>query len=122
MELVRSRHRYSERRICRALGIGRSSIRYLPQPRSDEEPLRADIIRLAAQYGRYGYRMITGLLGQEGWQVSRSRVERIWKQEGLKVPQKQPKRSRLWLADGSDRKSTRLNSSHMSESRMPSSA
>ena len=101
MELVRSRHRYSERRICRALGIGRSSIRYLPQPRSDEEPLRADIIRLAAQYGRYGYRMITGLLGQEGWQVSRSRVERIWKQEGLKVPQKQPKRSRLWLADGS---------------------
>jgi len=101
VELVRSRHRYSERRICRALGIGRSSIRYLPQPRSDEEPLRADIIRLAAQYGRYGYRMIAGLLGQEGWQVSRSRVERIWKQEGLKVPQKQPKRGRLWLADGS---------------------
>ena len=101
MELVRSRHQYSERRICRALGIGRSSIRYLPQPRSDEEPLRADIIRLAAQYGRYGYRMIAGLLGQEGWQVSRSRVERIWKQEGLKVPQKQPKRGRLWLADGS---------------------
>jgi putative transposase len=83
------------------LGIARSSIRYLAQPRSDEEPLRADIIRLAAQYGRYGYRMITGLLGQEGWQVSRSRVERIWKLEGLKVPQKQPKRGRLWLADGS---------------------
>ena len=101
MELVRSRHRYSERRICRALGIARSSIRYLAQPRSDEEPLRADVIRLAAQYGRYGYRMITGLLGQEGWQVSRSRVERIWKQEGLKVPRKQPKRGRLWLADGS---------------------
>lgn len=98
---MRSRHRYSERRICRALGIARSSIRYLAQPRSDEEPLRADIIRLAAQYGRYGYRMITGLLGQEGWQVSRSRVERIWKLEGLKVPQKQPKRGRLWLADGS---------------------
>jgi len=101
VELVRSRHRYSERRICRALGIGRSSIRYLPQPRSDEEPLRAAIIRLAAQYGRYGYRMIAGLLGQEGWQVSRSRVERIWKLEGLKVPQKQPKRGRLWLTDGS---------------------
>jgi len=98
---VLSRHCYSERRICRALGIARSSIRYLPQPRSDEEPLRASIIRLASQYGRYGYRMITGLLGQEGWQVSRSRVERIWKLEGLKVPQKQPKRARLWLTDGS---------------------
>jgi hypothetical protein len=83
------------------LGIARSSIRYLPQPRSDEAPLRASIIRLATQYGRYGYRMITGLLGQEGWDASRSRVERIWKIEGLKVPQKQPKRGRLWLADGS---------------------
>jgi putative transposase len=98
---VLSKHRYSERCICRALGIARSSIRYLPQPRSDEGPLRASIIRLAAQYGRYGYRMITALLGQEGWQVSRSRVERIWKIEGLKVPQKQPKRARLWLTDGS---------------------
>jgi len=101
VDWVLSRHCYSERRICRALGIARSSIRYLPQPRSDEEPLRASIIRLASQYGRYGYRMITGLLGQEGWQVSRSRVERIWKLEGLKVPQKQPKRARLWLTDGS---------------------
>jgi putative transposase len=87
--------------VCRALGIARSGIRYLSQPRSDEAPLRSAIIRLASQYGRYGYRMITGLLGQEGWDISRSRVERIWKLEGLKVPQKQPKRGRLWLADGS---------------------
>ena len=101
VDLVRSKHRYSERRICRALGFARSTIRYLAQPRSDEAPLRTSMIRLASQYGRYGYRMITGLLGQEGWDVSRSRVERIWKLEGLKVPQKQPKRGRLWLADGS---------------------
>jgi len=51
--------------------------------------------------GRYGYRRVTALLWQEGWQISQSRVERIWKQEGLKVPQKQPKRGRLWLNDGS---------------------
>jgi transposase InsO family protein len=76
-------------------------VRYVPQPRADEAPLRQAIIALAAQYGRYGYRQVTGLLWQEGWQISRSRVERIWKQEGLKVPQKQPKRARLWLADGS---------------------
>jgi len=38
---------------------------------------------------------------QEGWRVNHKRVERIWRQEGLKVPQKQPKRGRLWLADGS---------------------
>lgn len=98
---VRSKHRYSERRICRALGIARSVVRYVPQPRADEAPLRQAIIALAAQYGRYGYRPVTGLLWQQGWQISRSRVERIWKQEGLKVPPKQPKRARLWLADGS---------------------
>ena len=37
----------------------------------------------------------------EGWPVNHNRVERIWHQEGLKVPQKQPKRRRLWLNDGS---------------------
>jgi len=98
---VRSRHRLSERRVCRALGIARSSIRYVPSPRADEGPLRQAVIRLAAQYGRYGYRRVTGLLAQEGWEASRSRVERLWKQEGLRVPARQPKRGRLWLADGS---------------------
>jgi len=44
-------------------------LRYVPQPRDDETPLRQAIIRLAAQYGRYGYRQITGLLWQEGWDV-----------------------------------------------------
>ena len=63
--------------------------------------MRAAVIGLAGQYGRYGYRLITGLLRQQGWQLSPSRVERIWKQEGLKVPRKQPRRGRLWLADGS---------------------
>jgi putative transposase len=59
------------------------------------------IIELASQYGRYGYRRITAMLRQEGWQVNHKRVERIWKKEGLKVPQEQPKRGRLWLNDGS---------------------
>ena len=59
------------------------------------------IVGLACQYGRYGYRRITALLQEEGWRVNHKRVERIWRQEGLKVPRKQPKRSRLWLNDGS---------------------
>ena len=59
------------------------------------------IIRLASQYGRYGYRMITALLRVEGWFVNHKRVERIWRCEGLKVPKKQPKRGRLWANDGS---------------------
>lgn len=59
------------------------------------------IVSLASQYGRYGYRRITALLRKEGWRINHKRVERIWRQEGLKVPQRQPKRGRLWLNDGS---------------------
>jgi len=59
------------------------------------------MINLATTYGRYGYRRITALLRREGWQVNHKRVERLWRQEGLKVPQRQPKRGRLWLNDGS---------------------
>jgi len=69
--------------------------------RSDEEQLRSCIVELATRYGRYGYRRITALLRQESWRVNHKHVERIWKQEGLKVPQRQPKRGRLWLNDGS---------------------
>jgi putative transposase len=63
--------------------------------------LTADIIALARQYARYGYRKIAELLRQAGWLVNDKRVERIWRREGLKVPAKQPKRGRLWLNDGS---------------------
>src|ERR1700745_3605683 len=67
----------------------------------DKERLTADIIELARQYGRYGYRKVAELLRQAGWIINDKRVERIWRREGLKVPAKQPKRGRLWLADGS---------------------
>jgi HTH-like domain len=98
---VRTHLGHAERRICRALHVTRSSVRYVPQPRSDEAPLTQAVIMLASQYGRYGYRRVHALAQAQGWFVSRSRVERIWKREGLKGPIKQPKRGRLWLADGS---------------------
>ena len=75
--------------------------RYAPQIVDEEERLAARIIALATQYGRYGYRRITALLKEEEWQVNHKKIERIWKREGLKVPQKQPKRRRLWLNDES---------------------
>jgi putative transposase len=68
---------------------------------SDEPRLLKRIVDLASDYGRYGYRRVTALLHREGWTVNHKRVERLWRQEGLKVPKKQPKRKRLWLADGS---------------------
>jgi hypothetical protein len=83
------------------VGQHRSTQRKAARPRSDEKRLTADIVRLASDFGRYSYRRITALLQRKGWRVNAKRVERIWRREGLKVPQKQPKRGRLWLNDGS---------------------
>lgn len=101
MEHVRAELGTSERRTCRVLEQPRSTQQRDPVIREDEDELTKSIVRLACQYGRYGYRQITGLLRNDGWRVNHKRVERIWRQEGLKVPQKQPKRRRLWLNDGS---------------------
>jgi putative transposase len=91
----------SERRACQVLGQCRATQQYNLFSSDREERLVARIVELATQYGRYGYRRITALLNREGWQVNHKKVERIWRKEGLKVPQRQPKRGRLWLNDGS---------------------
>ena len=91
----------SERRACRLVNQPRGTQRYQPTQREDEDALTRAIVELASQYGRYGYRRITALLKRDGWQVGKDRVERIWRREGLKVPQKQKPRGRLWFNDGS---------------------
>ena len=91
----------SQRRACRVLNQPRSVQRHKSNKSFEQEVLRKDIVRLASRYGRYGYRRITALLRTEGWSVNHKRVERIWREEGLKVPVKQPKRGRLYLNDGS---------------------
>lgn len=55
----------------------------------------------ASECGRYGYRRLNAMLDDNGIDVGADRVRRICRREGLTVPKKQPKRSRLWLADGS---------------------
>ena len=101
MERVCAVLQVSERRACRVLEQARSTQRKVPVVGEATARLRARIIELATQYGRYGYRRVTALLRNEGWPVNHKRVERIWRQEGLNVPKKQPKRGRLWLNDGS---------------------
>ncbi len=91
----------SERQACRLLGQWRGTQRYESIQRPDEDELTAAVIALGSRYGRYGYKKITALLQTAGWKVGRDRVERIWRREGLKVPQKQRPRRRLWLNDGS---------------------
>ena len=91
----------TERHACRLLGQWRGTQRYEGMGRADEDRLTAAIIALASEYGRYGYRRITIKLREAGWPVGTDRVQRIWRREGLKVPQKQRPRGRLWLNDGS---------------------
>jgi putative transposase len=91
----------SERQACRVIGQPRATQRYNKRYAEDEELVTQRIIELASKYGRYGYRRVTALLRNEGWIVNHKRVQRIWRQQGLKVPQKQPKRGRLWLNGGS---------------------
>ena len=97
--MFRAHLHVSERRACAALGQHRSTQRKVPRGRRRSERLTADIIALARQYGRYGYRKIAALLRQAGWPVNDKRVERIWRREGLKVPQ-QATQTRPALADG----------------------
>jgi transposase InsO family protein len=67
----------------------------------DEDSLRLDLIRLAKQFGRYGYRKIAELLRIEGWKVNHKKVEHLWREEGLQLPQRHKKRRRLYHKDSS---------------------
>ena len=99
MTHVSRRLKVSQRRACRALSQPRSTQRYLAQRRSGEVELVKRMRELALRHPRYGYRRIAALLRANGWRANRKRVQRLWRIEGLKVPQKQRKTRRL--RDGS---------------------
>jgi putative transposase len=86
---------------CRVIGQLRTTQRYEMVIDPDRVRLRTRIIELARQYGRYGYKTITSMLQLEGFVVGKDSVHRVWQEEGLQVPQKPPKKARLWLNDGS---------------------
>jgi len=80
--------------------MARSTQRYEASP-EDDDSLRLALVRLAKQYGRYGYRKIAELLRIEGWQVNHKKVERLWREEGPQIPQRHRKRKRLYHKDSS---------------------
>ena len=91
----------SERQACRALCVNRNTVRNAKDKREKDQEIREKIVGIAEKYGRVGYRMVTDMLRNQGEIINHKKVERIWREEGLKLPQKQPKRRRLWLNDGS---------------------
>jgi putative transposase len=96
----------SERRACQTLGQSRSTQRYRARLPKKDAGLVAQLHRISKEHPRHGYRMVTWLLRSEGWDVNRKRVQRLWRQEGLKVPRKtRKKRSRGNSENGTQRKS-----------------
>ena len=74
--------------LVKFLGQHQSTQRHVPHGRTDQARLVADMIELARPFSRYGYRRIAALLRNASWSVSDDRIERLWRQEGFKVPQK----------------------------------
>lgn len=101
MAAAKVKYDISQRRACRAIGQNISTQRYKIKKLPDEDKLTSRIINLAAEYGRYGTPGITAMLFREGFKVNHKRVERIWREQGLKVAKRQKKRRRSWLNDGS---------------------
>ena len=91
----------SERQACRALSVNRNTIRNVCSKVDKDAEIRDRIVKLVEDYGRVGYRMVTNMLRNQGEVINHKKVERIWQEEGLKRPKKQPKCKRLWLNDGS---------------------
>jgi putative transposase len=85
--LVR-RHGISERRACRPLGQHRSTQRYRALVPLEEAALVRAMNARAAAHPRWGYRAVWTLLREEGWRVNRKRIERLWRLEGHRLPQR----------------------------------
>jgi len=92
---VQRRLGVAERRACRVLGQPRSSQWFVGRKREQDRALSDRLVALSRGHPRYGYRQIWALLTREGWRVNRKRVQRLWRQEGLRGPQAQRKRPRL---------------------------
>ncbi|HEY9077835.1 MAG TPA: IS3 family transposase [Anaerolineaceae bacterium] len=97
VEQVRKELDVSEWLASRVIRQARSTQRRKPEERNDEEQLRQEVVKMTSKFGCYGYRLVMGLRHDAGWQVNHKRVKRIWRQKGLRVPQKPPKRGRLMI-------------------------
>lgn len=93
--MLQNRLGLSERRAGRLAGQHRSTQRHRPQVAEDDQALRRALRKLSEDRPRWGYRRAHGHLLSEGFSLNRKRVQRIWREEGLRVPAKAKKRRRL---------------------------
>jgi len=93
--MLRDRLGVSERWACRVVGQPRSTQRHQPKRAEDDAALRAELRQFSKDRPRWGYRRAHHHLRELGWEVNRKRVQRLWREEGLRVPQRKRKRRRL---------------------------
>ena len=93
--MLRDRLGVSERWACRVVGQHRSTERYEPKQAEDDQALRSELRKFSVERPRWGYRRAHHHLRELGWEVNRKRVQRLWREEGLRVPQRKRKRQRL---------------------------
>jgi putative transposase len=94
--MIVERFGLSERRACQITGQHRSTQRHKPRREGDrDDALRERLRKLSSEHPRWGYRLAWGRLREEGWAVNRKKIQRLWREEGLRVPQRKRKRRRL---------------------------
>jgi putative transposase len=91
----------SQRHASRLLGCSRSTLRYRPRPRADQDGLSRALRRLARRHPRWGYRRIHARLTKQGWSVNLKRVRRLWRELGLRRPGRWKKPRKLGPKPGS---------------------
>jgi len=94
----------SERRACRVAGQHRSTQR---KPRAarpvEDAKLRGRLREIARAHPRWGYKMAARIVRREGWKVNRKRIQRLWRDEGLKRPPQRPRKRRRLRVDSAER-------------------
>ena len=91
----------------------RSCQRYVAKPRDDERALVKRMLHLVRERPRFGYRRIAALLRSESWRASATRIYRLWRREGLKVPRKKRKHRRLGRSANSCHRRRALHKDHV---------
>jgi putative transposase len=93
--MLQERLGLSERRACRISGQHRSTQRHRPRRSDRDDGLRARLRKLSGEHPRWGYRRAWASLREQGWPANRKKIQRLWREEGLRVPAKRRKRQRL---------------------------
>jgi putative transposase len=88
----------SQRWACQLVGQHRSTQRHQPVQPDRDRALRDELRQLSRSHPRWGYRRAHAVLGEQGWRVNRKAIQRLWREEGLRVPARRRKRQRLGVS------------------------